>query len=94
MASIAQDKMGDIALGYSVASSSMYDSIAVTGRVPTDPLGQMEGETPAYAGTGSQGGSFRWGDYSSMAIDGADGCTFWYAQEYYIVPGGAHGKPG
>jgi len=89
MASIAQDKMGDIALGYSVASSSMYDSIAVTGRVPTDPLGQMEAEVPLIAGSGSQGGSFRWGDYSSMAIDGSDGCTFWYAQEYYLVPGGA-----
>jgi len=37
------------------------------------------------AGTGSQGGVYRWGDYSSMAID-ADGCTFWYAQEYYTVP--------
>lgn len=89
MASIAQDKMGDIAVGYSVASASMYDSIAATGRMPTDPLGQMEAEVPLIAGTGSQGGSNRWGDYSSMAIDGSDGCTFWYAQEYYIVPGGA-----
>jgi hypothetical protein len=85
LGSIAQDKMGDIALGYSVASTTMYDSIAGTGRVPTDPLGQMEAEVPFYAGTGSQAGSFRWGDYASMAID-ADGCTFWYAQEYYSTP--------
>jgi hypothetical protein len=86
MASIAQDKMGDIALGYSIASTSIYDSVAATGRVPTDPLGQMETEVSLFAGTGSQAASFRWGDYSSMAIDGADGCTFWYAQEYYTVP--------
>jgi len=25
----------------------------------------------------------RWGDYSSMSVDSADDCTFWYAQEYY-----------
>ena len=28
-------------------------------------------------------GSFnRWGDYSSMSVDPADDCTFWYTQEY------------
>lgn len=86
MASIAQDKMGDIALGYSLASSTVYDSIAATGRVPTDPLGQMEAEVVLASGTGTQGGGSRWGDYSSIAIDGADGCTFWYSQEYYTVP--------
>jgi len=85
MASIAQDKMGDVALGYSLASSTVYNSIAATGRVPNDPLGQMEAETVLAAGTGSQGSTLRWGDYSSMAID-SDGCTFWYAQEYYTVP--------
>ncbi len=88
MASMAQDKQGDIALGYSLASTTVYDSIYATGRVPTDPIGQMETETPLYAGTGSQSGGQRWGDYSSMSIDGSDGCTFWYAQEYYAVPAG------
>jgi len=24
----------------------------------------------------------RWGDYSSMAVDPHDGCTFWYTTEY------------
>ena len=88
MASIAQDKNGDIALGYSAASPTLFDSIYATGRVPSDPLGQMEAETVLTAGTGSQSGGQRWGDYSSMMIDGADGCTFWYTQEYYIVPAG------
>ena len=84
-ASMAQDKMGDIALGYSVASANMWDSIAATGRVPTDPLGQMEAEISLVTGTGSQEFNDGLGDYSSMAID-ADGCTFWYAQEYYVTP--------
>lgn len=83
--SLAQDKMGDIALGYSLAGSTIWTSIGATGRVPGDPLGQMEAETVVVPGSGSQGGYERWGDYSSMAID-ADGCTFWYAQMYYTVP--------
>lgn len=36
------------------------------------------------AGGGSQTHpSSRWGDYSMMAVDATDGCTFWYTQEYY-----------
>jgi len=85
LGSIAQDKMGNIALGYSLASTTVWDSIAVTGRTPSDPLGQMEAETIVVPGTGSQAADENWGDYSSMAID-ADGCTFWYAQEYYTTP--------
>jgi hypothetical protein len=85
MGSIAQDKMGDIAMGYSLAGSTIWTSIGATGRVPTDPLGQMEAETVIVPGTGSQGEQNRWGDYSSMAID-ADGCTFWYAQMYDTAP--------
>ena len=86
MGSVAQDKMGDIGLGYSVASSTMWNSIALTGRVPGDPLGQMEAETIAVAGTGNSGPYSSWGDYSSMALD-ADGCTFWYAQQYSTASG-------
>jgi hypothetical protein len=40
-------------------------------------------------GTGVQENSFkRWGDYSSMAVDPKDDCTFWYTQEYYSATGG------
>jgi hypothetical protein len=85
IASIAGDKMDNIVLGYSLASSTVYTSIGVTGRVPTDPLGQMEAEIVAVPGTGSQQFYGRWGDYSSMAIDNDD-CTFWYAQNYFTMP--------
>jgi hypothetical protein len=94
MGSIAQDKMGDIALGYSLASSTVYDSIAATGRISSDPLGQMESEASLVAGTGSQSIPDRWGDYSSMAIDGSDGCTFWYAQEYYTISASTNWQTG
>jgi len=77
------DKAGDIALGYSLSSSSVFPSIVYTGRVPSDALGTMESETTIHAGSGSQtGGLSRWGDYTSMAIDPADDCTFWYSNQY------------
>ena len=84
MGSIAMDGNGNIALGYSKSSSSMYPSIGITGRLATDPLGTMGAEDLFTAGGGSQVGSgSRWGDYSTMSIDPVDDCTFWYTQEYY-----------
>jgi len=93
MGSIAGDKNGDIALGYSESSSTMYPSIYVTGQISGDPEGQMRNEYQLVAGTGAKegDGNSRWGDYSSMAVDpydGHHGCTFWYAQEYYVATGG------
>jgi uncharacterized membrane protein len=84
MGSIAMDGSGDMALGYSVSSSSLFPSIRYTGRVPTDALGTMETEASLKAGGGSQSGQSlsRWGDYSSMSVDPSDDCTFWYTQEY------------
>jgi hypothetical protein len=88
MGSIAMDKVGDIALGYSESSGSLFPSIAYTGRVPTDPLGTMEAENLVFQGTGSQTGSLhRWGDYSSMSVDPVDDCTFWYTTEYLKASG-------
>jgi hypothetical protein len=85
MGSIAMDNAGDIALGYSIASSSVYPSINYTGRVPGDQPGTMEAEATIVSGTGSQTDtSSRWGDYTGLAIDAADGCTFWYTNQYYI----------
>src|SRR5271157_5894543 len=86
MGSIAMDSAQDIALGYSVSSSSVYPSISYTGRVATDALGTMETEASIVSGSGSQTGtSNRWGDYTSMALDAADDCTFWYTNQYYQV---------
>jgi hypothetical protein len=88
MGSIAMDKNGDIALGFSASSSTLDPTIAYVGRVPTDTLGTMESPKIVIKGTGVQQASFnRWGDYSSMQIDPVDDCTFWYAQEYYKTTG-------
>ncbi|HEV3166097.1 MAG TPA: hypothetical protein VGZ22_18885 [Isosphaeraceae bacterium] len=88
MGSIAMDAVGNIALGFSASSSGLFPSVAVVGRVPTDPLGTMEAPTFLVTGGGVQVQSFRrWGDYSSMSVDPKDDCTFWYAQEYMKTTG-------
>ena len=86
MPSIAQDKVGNIAIGYSVSSTSMYPAIRYTGRVPSDPLGRMESEVSIREGAGAQlPSNDRWGDYSAMTVDPVDDCTFWYTNQYYGV---------
>jgi Big-like domain-containing protein len=82
MGSIAMDKSGNIGVGYSVGSSATFPSIRFTGWEVGGPLGELEAETSAAAGGGSQTGYDRWGDYSAMRIDPVDDCTFWYTQEY------------
>jgi hypothetical protein len=86
MGSIAQDRNGNMALGYSVVNgTNVYPGIRYTGRLSGDPLGQMTlGEGVIMNGTGVQlTTNSRWGDYTSMNIDPTDDCTFWYVNEYY-----------
>jgi hypothetical protein len=83
MGSIAMDKVGDIAVGYSASSSSVYPSIRLAGRVPADPLGTLGPEQSIIAGSGSQLRPLaRWGDYSALSVDPGDDCTLWYTNEY------------
>src|SRR5207245_2482464 len=88
MGSIAMDQSGDMAMGYSVSSSSVSPSVRFTGRTPSDPVNTMEAETSIVAGTGSQNGTLtRWGDYSAITVDPVDDCTFWYTTEYMKTTG-------
>ncbi len=88
MGSVSIDSVGNIALGYSVSSTSIYPSVRFTGRLAGDPLGQMtQGENSIVEGGGSQLDANRWGDYSAMMVDPVDDCTFWYTQEYVSVTG-------
>lgn len=88
MGSIAQDKLGDIALGFSATSTTLDPSVFYTGRVPTDPKGTMEAPKMVVKGTGVQKStSNRWGDYSDMTVDPTDDCTIWYTQEYIKTTG-------
>ncbi|HMB59607.1 MAG TPA: hypothetical protein VKN35_06830, partial [Xanthomonadales bacterium] len=83
MGSAAMDSAGNIGLGYSASSESVFPSLWYTGRLVTDAPGTMpQGEGSIIDGTGSQTGSQRWGDYSSMNMDPTDDCSFWYVNEY------------
>lgn len=88
MPSIDMDGAGNIAIGYSVSGLTTFPSIRYIGRRATDPLGTMpQGEFTIIAGTGSQQGVDRWGDYASMTVDPADDATFWFTSEYAVNSG-------
>jgi hypothetical protein len=97
MGSIAQDKNGNMALGYSVVNgTTVFPGIRYTGRLAGDPLGQMpQGEGIVINGSGVQTTTnSRWGDYTSMNVDPVDDCTFWYVNEYYTAAGQASSAAG
>jgi uncharacterized repeat protein (TIGR01451 family) len=78
------DWQGNIALGYSVSSPTLYPSIRYATRLASDPPGILQNEASLQEGTGSQSGTNRWGDYSAMVVDPVDGCTFWYTNQYFL----------
>jgi hypothetical protein len=97
MGSIAQDKKGDMGLGYSVVNATtVFPGIRYTGRLAGDPLGQMTlGEGTIINGSGVQTSTnSRWGDYTDMTVDPVDDCTFWYVNEYYTAAGQASSPAG
>ena len=81
MASLGIDGVGNMAMGYSVSSTTVFPSIRYVGRLQNDPLGTMpQGENSLVGGTGSSSTN-RWGDYSALSVDPSDNCTFWYTHE-------------
>jgi hypothetical protein len=93
MGSIASDNQGNMALGFSASSDTIYPQIRYAGRLATDPLNILSGERHLFDGTGSQidrqhdpedePPAYRWGDYSDVTVDPVDDCTFYYTNEYY-----------
>ena len=93
--SAAVDNQGNLAVSYSVSSTSVFPSIRYAGRDFNVP-GGLTGEQTLFAGTGPQAdqpgqtsNGSRWGDYQSLVIDPTDDCTFWTTNEYYNVPTGS-----
>jgi hypothetical protein len=87
MGSIAQDRAGNMALGYSVSSTTVFPGLRYTGRLTSDAPGVMaQGEGTFVNGVGIQTTTnSRWGDYTSMNVDPSDDCTFYFIGEYYPV---------
>ena len=95
MPSLAVDKFGNMAVGYSAASANQFADIRYAGRLVSDTLGTLgQDEAVMMAGAGAQNNRLRrrpcsrWGDYSAMTVDPVDDCTFWYTTEYYAASGG------
>jgi len=87
MPSVAVDRAGDMAIGYSASTAALFPAIRYAGRLAADPVNTLpQTETSLIEGTGSQTSSTRWGDYSAMSVD-PNGCTFWFTNEYYIAVG-------
>ena len=89
MGSVAMDKQGNMAVGYSVSSSTTKPALAYATRLAGDlPLNALGTETTIIAGNGSQLSNLsRWGDYTHMSIDPVDDCTFWYTGQYLKADG-------
>ncbi len=86
MGSAAMDREGNLAVGYSVSSTTVFPGIRYAGRLAGDPPnGLAQGEAVLQPGGFVQTNtSSRWGDYSNMIVDPIDDCTFWYTQQYYL----------
>jgi hypothetical protein len=89
--SMAIDKGGNIALGYSASSSTLYPSMRITGRLLNDPVNQMQDELTVAEGNASTvydetRSNFYYLDASSMTVDPVDDCTFWYSNAYVRKP--------
>jgi hypothetical protein len=104
MGSAAMDGSGNIALGYSVSNPNpiidvaspvtaavVYPGIRYAGRLTSDPLNTLpQTEKVITSGGGYQAHSAaRWGDYSSMSVNPANDCQFWYTQQYNRVTSSA-----
>jgi len=94
MGSLAVDRTGNMALGYSLSSNALNPQIRYAGRLRSDPLGKLpQTETlfrvppfPTYNGSqfdldGLPDGP--WGRQSQMSVDPLDECVFWYTNMYY-----------
>ncbi|HZT41800.1 MAG TPA: VCBS repeat-containing protein [Chthonomonadaceae bacterium] len=89
--SLAVNANGDVLMGYSEFSATIYASAFYTYRTPTDTPNTMESEALLKAGEASYyktfgGAENRWGDYSNTVVDPSDGLTMWTIQEYAATP--------
>lgn len=86
MGSIHMNGFKEIAMGYSISSSTVYPGIRVCGQNAMENAlasGVMNvAEMTIFTGTDSQTGSNRWGDYTACFVDPVDDRTFWYTGMY------------
>ncbi len=83
LGSIGMDRNGNIGIGYSFGGVPNYPGQRFAARLAKDPKGQLTiRESSLAEGKASQTNTLRWEDYTNIAIDPADDCTFWFAGNY------------
>lgn len=82
--SIGMDFQGNIGMGYTIVSSSIFTSLRYTGRLASDPLGTMTVAEQTIVNGNAQTNrpDGRYGDYAQLTIDPTDDLTFWHIGEY------------
>lgn len=91
MASPAMDRFGNIGIGYSVGSATIYPGQRFTGRAASDLPGTLGlGETVLVHGAAAQTTTLRWQDYTQTAVDPRDDCTIWYVGDYFKAGAAAY----
>jgi len=83
MPSIAQDQVGNLAVGYSMSGAAMHPSIKAS--YLSLPQGSTATEFAIRNGSADEQNRPNWGAFSSMTVDPVDDCTFWYVNEYFAV---------
>ncbi len=84
MASPGMDRQGNIGFGYSFGGPNDFPGQRFVARLADDSLGRMTfRETVMIEGQASQATNLRWQDYTTLAMDPSDDCTFWYQGDYW-----------
>ena len=81
MPSIAQDKVGNAAVGYNLSRGNAHPGIKASWWNLGQPA--QPKEISIIKGIGDEENSPRYGDYNSMTVDPVDDCTFWFVAEYF-----------
>ena len=70
-------------------NGQLAPGIRVALRSFADPAGTLQAETSIVEGLGSQTGQnlARWGDYSTISVDPADGCTMVFTSQFQPANG-------
>lgn len=90
--SVAVDDCGNVAFGFAASNQTIHPGAYYTGRRAGDPAGTVQPTGLLAAGQDCYRRAFcgsrnRWGDYSGISLDPANGNTFWVFNEYALTRG-------
>ncbi len=89
---VAVNSNDEMVIGFSASGDSIFCGAYYAGRIPTDAAGTtphtgvLKAGTDYYIRTFGSGRN-RWGDYTGISVDPADGTTFWLFNQYAMSRG-------